>query len=209
MDEQELDVERLAAGDRRAADAFLELARGFARRYFRKPSHINSAAQSALTEMLRKLATGYRPEHPRYWALTSVSNSVRRDLTRFRRLHVQFESQVHTRRELPSASDVHHAREQLALVDALLDEHGSDTRKAVLGLAEGRTAESIARELNIEPGAVRTKASRARKRLREQLIARRGRETIRRRAVRLWCEQVLGAPVHHVRSDESSATTTR
>jgi RNA polymerase sigma factor (sigma-70 family) len=181
-----LDHHKLLAGDPGATSLFLMVARQWARKFFRKRSQLAGVTQSAIAEMLAKLAAGNIPEPDRtvYWALTCTNNAVRRELTRIRNHRaVSFESALHCQDATGPSAQVR-AREELAHVDALLAACDASAREFVEARACGYTYQEIAQKHELRPEAVRAAVSRLRRKLIAQLISQQNREGLHQHVIR-------------------------
>jgi RNA polymerase sigma factor (sigma-70 family) len=158
------DPARLRARDRATTEAFRRILRAHVRSYFNRESQIHDVTQDALLELLAKLEAGAEPEHPVYWALTSATNAVRRELTRIRHRVIEYESQLHGKTDHgePDWAALLDAREDLRRINVLLNECEEAQLRALAGAAEGRDHRELAEQLGVSPGAARMTLSRAR-----------------------------------------------
>jgi RNA polymerase sigma factor (sigma-70 family) len=169
MTTSRLDVELLLAGDPRMAKLFLAVLRRRCQRYFRSPQEVESAAAEAIVELLTKLAGGQQPEHAKIWAITAASNAARRMLNRRRRMD-EFDSAVHFDLELTSISEIQRCWVLLDHVDGLLETMPETIRAAMIATAvDGRTIESVARELGVPAGTLRKSLVRTRQKFKGEL----------------------------------------
>lgn len=141
-----------------------------ARRYCRNEEEARDAVQEATLAAWRH-GEGFRGDgRVERWLVRLVATAcsrMRRGLKNDRRLHVSFEDMV---ADEPSP-EILSARSELAAVlgDALLDLPARDRAILLLSDGEGWKAPEIARALGTSSGAVRTRLSRAHRRLRERL----------------------------------------
>lgn len=147
------------------------------RRYCRNEEEAQDAVQDALFEAGRHLAS-YRGEgRVESWVVAMVARAcgrMRRGRKNDPALHA-------TEVELPDEDhdpelDAGHALVARTLGEVLLDLPPRDRAIVVLAEAEGWTGPEIAQKLDMTPGAVRTRLSRARRQLRKELEARLGPE---------------------------------
>ncbi|PRP93144.1 RNA polymerase sigma factor [Enhygromyxa salina] len=175
-----LDPAELRRGNPAVVAAFEAILRRRIRAFFRKQSQVNVLTNTALMELLDKLARGEQPSRPLYRALNAANNVVRRELTRLRRVVVSFDSQLHSHTATPDASLG--AREELERIDTLLEEVDEVPRQILAAAARGHTHVEIAAEFGISPGAARASLSRLRAQLRGELASRDQLDKLRRLA---------------------------
>lgn len=167
-----LDPRKLLEGDPRTAEAFLKYIRSHVRRYFRRGSQIHDVSQAAMLDVIARLEAGEEPEPDRlhYWVLNCAKNAVRRELTRLRHRAVSYESRLHCHPQA-SASAVLGAREEIERIDRLLTDCSEVGRKALAARLQGHTHREIAKQLDMESGAVRMTLTRLRATLSRRLSA--------------------------------------
>lgn len=151
---------------------FLEVVRRRARRFFRTAAEAESAAAEAIVELLDKLEHGEQPERAKVWALTAASNSARRVLNR-QRAHVEFDSTIHHAQRQATLSEIQRCRELLERIHQMLLRMPALTQQAIVATAvDGRTIESVARELDVEAGTLRKQLTRVRRKFTRELNGR-------------------------------------
>lgn len=168
------DPAKLRAGDPAVTEAFRRILRAHIRGYFRHESQIHDVTQEALLELLAKLEAGADPQHPIYWALSSATNAIRRELTRLRHQAIAYESQLHGASEASSEAEraaLLDAREDLRRINALLADCDEAPYRALAGALEGHDHRELAEQLGVSPGAARMTLARARADLSEQFSA--------------------------------------
>ncbi len=168
------DPQKLRERDRATTEAFRRILRTHVRNYFSRESQIHDVTQDALLELLAKLEAGADPENAVYWALASANNAVRRELTRVRRIVIEYESQLHGAiegRGEPDVAALLDAREELRRINALLADCDEAPLRALEGAAEGRDHRELAERLGVSPGAARMTLSRARAELSDRMTA--------------------------------------
>ncbi len=143
------------------------------RRYCRDEEEAKDAVQDAILAAGMNLAKFRGDGSVEGWLVRMVANScrrMRRGQKNSAALHVEFDERTHARERPESPEDDAVRGEFLRLLgDAFLHIQHHDRVLILLADAEGWKASEIAAEFDMTPAAVRTRLSRARRRLREHL----------------------------------------
>lgn len=153
-----------------AYDAHHEQLYGYLVSITRDEDLAHDVVQEAYARLQREVRRQRTPREMRAW-LFRVGRNLVIDRGRRQQVADKFQDRLRVGSVGPSAEDECLAREARRELDVLLAQTRADDRTALLMAAEGFSGAEIARAVGLSEGAVRTRMTRARGRLRMRLSA--------------------------------------